>query len=250
MGEIKPDIVILDVVMEKVNGVDACRILRSIEEWRDIPILALTVFGNREMLLNCFAAGADDYVEKPVVKEELLARIKLRLERIRMFKERADTDALTGLPTRRPFLNLLKMRMSEGIRFNKPVSLCLLDLDHFKEVNDTHGHLAGDRVLAAFGQLLASRFRAMDVRGRWGGEEFALAFYGEDADTAKMIVNRVLEELRRMVFTGDKGEQFSVTFSAGVATFPLAGKSVEELFRFVDQNLYLAKEKGRGRIES
>ena len=141
------------------------------------------------------------------------------------------------------------MRLSEGIRFNKPVSLCLLDLDHFKQINDTYGHLAGDRVLATFGQLLSSRFRTMDVRGRWGGEEFAVAFYGEDADTAKMIINRVLDELKTMVFTGDKGEQFKVTFSAGVATFPLAGKSIEDLFRYVDEKLYLAKERGRSRIE-
>jgi diguanylate cyclase (GGDEF)-like protein len=249
MAVIRPDMVLLDVVMEKVNGMDACRVLRSTEMWRDTPILMLTVFGNRRMLVKCFECGADDYVEKPIIKEELLARIRLRLDRIQMYRERADIDVLTGLPTRRPFIELLKMRLAEGVRFNKPVALCLLDLDHFKRINDTYGHLAGDRVLSGLGLLLSSRFRTMDVRGRWGGEEFVVAFYGEDSDTAQMIVNRVLEELRQMVFNGDHGETFSVTFSAGVASFPSDGKNAEELFRQVDRNLYHAKEKGRNRIE-
>jgi diguanylate cyclase (GGDEF)-like protein len=241
--------VLLDVVMENVNGMDACRVLRSTETWRDLPILMLTVFGNRNMLVQCFEAGADDYVEKPIIKEELLARIRLRLDRIQMYRERADTDVLTGLPTRRPFIELLKMRIAEGIRFNKPVALCLIDLDHFKKINDTYGHLAGDRVLSGLGLLLSSRFRTMDVRGRWGGEEFVVAFFGEDAETAKMIVNRALDEFSVMSFKGDHGETFSVTFSAGIASFPTDGKNVEELFRKVDRNLYKAKKKGRKRIE-
>jgi diguanylate cyclase (GGDEF)-like protein len=201
-------------------------------------------------LVGCFEAGADDYIEKPVIREELMARINLRLERIQMFKERADTDALTGLPTRRPFIDMLKMRLSESIRFNKPVALCLLDLDNFKGINDNYGHLAGDRVLANVGRLLKSRFRTMDVRGRWGGEEFVLAFYGEEESTAKMIVNRVRKELRQVVFTGDHGEEFNVTFSAGIAAFPSDGTTVEQLFRQVDKKLYLAKSKGRNCIEA
>jgi diguanylate cyclase (GGDEF)-like protein len=248
LTEIRPDLVLLDVVMDGVNGMDACRVLRSTEAWRDIPVLMLTVYGNRNILVKCFEAGADDYVEKPIIKDELLARIRLRLDRIQMYRERADIDVLTGLPTRRPFLELLKMRIAEGIRFNKPVALCLLDLDHFKEINDTFGHLAGDRVLAGLGLLLNSRFRTMDVRGRWGGEEFVVAFFGEDAETAEMIVSRVLEEFRNMPFKGDHDELFQVTFSAGVAAFPTAGKSIEELFRQVDRNLYTAKEKGRNQI--
>lgn len=250
MDNIEPDMVLLDVVMEKVNGLDACRVIRSVEKWRDIPILMVTVHGNREILVECFEAGADDYIEKPVIREELMARIRLRLERIKMFKERADTDVLTGLPTRRPFIDMLKMRLSESGRFSKPVALCLMDLDHFKNINDEYGHLAGDRVLANVGRLLKRRFRTMDIRGRWGGEEFVVAFYGEEEDTAGMIVTRVLEEMREMTFTGDHGEEFNVTFSAGVASYPKHGLTVEELFRQVDQNLYRAKNNGRNRIET
>lgn len=245
---INPEMVLLDVFMERVNGLDACRVLRSVEKWQEIPILIMTVHGNRDILVDCYNAGADDYVEKPVIKEELMARINLRLTRSKMFRERADIDVLTGLPTRRPFIDMLRMRLSESGRFNKPVSLCLLDLDHFKKVNDRFGHLAGDRVLAGVGNLLKSRFRIMDVRGRWGGEEFVVAFYGEEEDTARMIVQRVLDELRNIAFIGDRGEKFHVTFSAGVATYPRAGRTVEELFRNVDEKLYLAKASGRNCI--
>jgi diguanylate cyclase (GGDEF)-like protein len=156
---------------------------------------------------------------------------------------------LTGLPTRRAFVEQFKMRLSEAHRHKRPVSLCLLDLDRFKQVNDTYGHLAGDRVLGGLGRLLASRFRTMDVRGRWGGEEFVLAFYGEDAETARMIIGRVKEEFDRMSFRGDHGETFEVRFSAGISSFPDDGRTFEELFRVVDQRLYAAKEAGRDRIE-
>lgn len=248
-GDARPDLILLDVKMDRVGGLDACRVLRSTEAWREIPILMLTVYGDRNMLVASFAAGADDFIQKPIIKEELMARIRVRLERMQIYREKADTDPLTGLPTRRPFLDLFKMRLSEGLRFNKPVSLCLLDLDHFKEVNDTYGHLAGDRVLSGLGLLLGSRFRTMDVRGRWGGEEFVVVFYGEEADTSRMIVSRVLEEFRRMTFLGDHGEEFHVTFSAGVASFPAAGRTAEELFRQVDRKLYGAKAAGRNTID-
>ncbi len=249
LTDYRPDLILLDVLMPDVSGFDVCRVMRSTEQWRDIPVIFLTAKTDKEILLQCFKAGGDDYLVKPTLREELLARINVRLERVRMFRERADRDALTGLPTRRPFIDMLRMRIEEGVRFDKPVSLCLIDLDHFKRVNDTYGHLSGDRVLSGFGHLLGSRFRSMDVRGRWGGEEFVVAFYGEDAQTARMIINRVLEEVREMTFTGDHGESFSITFSAGIASFPEAGRCFDEMFRRVDAKLYEAKEKGRNRIE-
>ena len=141
------------------------------------------------------------------------------------------------------------MRLSEAHRFKKPVSLCLIDLDHFKGVNDTHGHLAGDRVLGRLGRLIGSRFRAMDVRGRWGGEEFVLAFYGEDSETSEMIVGRLKDEFAKMEFRGDMGEKFRVSFSAGIVSFPEHGGTFEDLFRLVDKKLYKAKDGGRNRIE-
>ncbi|MCP4676152.1 MAG: response regulator [Deltaproteobacteria bacterium] len=244
----RPDLMLLDVVMPEISGFDICRVLRSTEQWRDLPILFLTVHAGNEVLLRCFESGGDDYIVKPALREELLARINIRLDRVRLFRERADRDGLTSLPTRRAFIDQLKVRMSEAKRFNKPLAMCLLDLDYFKSINDTYGHLAGDRVLASFGHLLGSRFRVMDVRGRWGGEEFVVAFYGEESETAKMIIRRVQEEFSEMVFRGDHGEKFRVSFSAGIASFPGDGSAFEDLFKVVDEKLYVAKKEGRNRV--
>jgi diguanylate cyclase (GGDEF)-like protein len=244
----KPDIMLLDVMMPDISGFDVCKMLRTTTTWKDIPILFLTAEADPKVRLECFRAGGDDYIKKPVLKEELLARINVRTERIRLYKERADKDGLTTLPTRRAFLELFKIRISEGNRYQRPISLCLIDIDHFKYVNDTYGHLTGDRVLASLGKLLASRFRAVDIRGRWGGEEFTVVFYNEGRDTAKMILSRLLEEFRQIEFEGEHGEKFYCSFSCGIAELPMDGKSVDDLFRIADERLYAAKEAGRNCI--
>ncbi|MCP4676085.1 MAG: response regulator [Deltaproteobacteria bacterium] len=249
IDRVKPDIILLDVVMPGISGFDVCRLLRSTAAWNNVPILFLTAESDSDARLECFRAGGDDYIEKPVIREELLARIGVRLERIRLFRERADRDGLTNLPNRRAFLDLFKIRIAEGRRYDRPLALCIMDLDKFKHINDTYGHLAGDRVLVGLGKLLSERFRTVDIRGRWGGEEFAVVFYGEDAPTAKMILGRVLNEFREITFEGDHGEKFHVTFSCGISTFPRDGTTFDDLFRMADTKLYAAKEYGRCRIE-
>jgi len=244
----RPDILLLDVIMPEISGFDICRMLRSTVNWKEIPILFLTIESDSLIRLECFQAGGDDYIEKPVIKEELLARIGARLERIRLFRERSDFDALTTLPTRRAFVELFKLRVAEGTRHNKPTSLCLIDIDNFKYVNDTYGHLTGDRVLASLGKLLNSRFRSIDVRGRWGGEEFTVVFYGEEKETAKMILLRVLDEFSQILFQGEHDEAFCCTFSCGISELKLDGKTMDDLFRVADKRLYIAKNAGRNQI--
>ncbi|MBN2342616.1 MAG: response regulator [Deltaproteobacteria bacterium] len=248
LDPVQPDIVLLDVQMPTISGFDVCRMIRSVPKWRNLPILFLTGESDAKVRIECFTVGGDDYIQKPCIKEELLARINVRLERIRLFKERADKDPLTRLLNRRAFLEQFDIRLDEGRRYDRPLSFCVIDLDKFKHVNDTYGHLAGDRVLQAMGKLLLSRFRKVDIRGRWGGEEFAVAFYNEEANTAKKLLFEALKALRKLVFTGDGGEQFQVTFSAGVATFPQDATDFDTLFKIADENLYEAKEAGRNRI--
>lgn len=139
---------------------------------------------------------------------------------------------------------------SESQRYNLIFSLCLMDVDHFKKVNDTYGHLAGDRVLSHFGQLLRRRFRVEDLRGRWGGEEFIMAFRHESKDTMKGALQRVLDELTTIPFKGDHDETFYVSFSAGLVSFPADETALERLLKRADERLYLAKEAGRCRIVS
>jgi diguanylate cyclase (GGDEF)-like protein len=244
------DVVLLDGRMPGLHGVDVCRVLRVTPRWQDIPVLFLTAETAPEARTAAFEAGADDYLLKPIVREELLARIRVRVERMRLLRERSDRDAVTGLLVRRAFIQGLGPRWVEAQRHGWPLAVCLLDLDHFKGVNDRYGHLAGDRVLASLGSLLERRFRAEDLRGRWGGEEFILAFPGEGTEAVKVMVARVLEELEAVPFTSDEGEVFHVSFSAGVAVFPDDAGTVTTLLKAADRRLYEAKDLGRRRVVS
>lgn len=250
LAEHRPDLLLLDVEMPGPSGFDLCRIVRSMPEWQELPVFFITAHLALEFRLAAFQAGADDYLSKPVLREELRARVHARLERARLTRERTERDALTGLLLRRPFLEALRVRHGEAVRQERPLAVCFLDVDHFKHVNDTYGHLAGDRVLARLGRLLATRFRKEDVRCRWGGEEFVVALLGETAKSAREILARTAEELARLTFEGDAGESFQVTLSAGVAEAPRDGATVEALLKVADERLYRAKAQGRNRIEA
>ncbi|NTX17676.1 response regulator [Myxococcus sp. CA056] len=249
LAEHRPDLLLLDVQMPGPSGFDLCRILRSTPAWQELPVLLITAHLGLEFRLAAFQAGADDYISKPVLKEELRARVQARLERARLSRERAERDALTGLLLRRPFIEGLRARLSEAQRQQRPLALCFLDVDHFKRVNDRYGHLAGDRVLTRLGRLLGARFRREDVRGRWGGEEFVVGLLGETKERAKAILSRTLAEVAEMTFDGDGGESFGITVSGGIAEAPGDGATMEELLRAADARLTRAKSNGRNRIE-
>ena len=139
--------------------------------------------------------------------------------------------------------------MEEESRRNGLIfTLALIDVDHFKIVNDTYGHTSGDKVLTHFGALLRKRFRVEDVRGRWGGEEFVVAFRHIQNDTACGALQRALEELRLITFTGDHDESFGITFSAGLASYPGDAQDLGNLIRCADHRLYKAKELGRNQL--
>ncbi len=247
LGAVRPDLLLLDVMMP-VSGFDVCKVIRASPAWQELPIVFLTGSTDRETLVACFGVGGDDYARKPILEEELLARVRLRLERAQMFRQRAHEDPLTGLLTRAAFADIVGQRLAECARRKRPLSISLIDLDRFKHVNDTHGHLAGDRVLRGLGRLLRSRFRSEDVRGRWGGEEFVVGLYEESVETSAAVLDRLRVEFRQLQFTGDHAEPFSATFSAGIATFPEDGELLDDLMRRADARLYAAKRAGRDRI--
>jgi len=248
MQDFPPELLLLDVMMPGITGFEVCRMLRQIPRWQDLPIVFLTGQTGVENRLEAFRSGGDDYLPKPVVNEELLTRVKVRLDRARMLKDRSDKDTITGLLLRRAFSEQLAQLLADGQRNKTVFTICLLDVDKFKNVNDTYGHLAGDKVLAGLGQLLARRFRVEDLRGRWGGEEFILGFRRESKETMHAAINRVLAEFREMIFNGDDGQEFKVSFSGGMASYPEDGESVYELIQTADARLYEAKKQGRNRI--
>jgi diguanylate cyclase (GGDEF)-like protein len=248
LDEISPHGLVANVSMPGIGGFDLCRMIRAMPRWHDLPILLVGDRMDAETRIAAFRSGADDYILSPPIREELLARLQVRIERMRLLREQAQVDMLTGLLTRRPFMQRVNARISEVRRGGRVLALGLLDLDRFKDVNDTFGHIAGDRVLAGLGRLLTNRFRMEDLRARWGGEEFMVALVDEDADTAKRVLQRTLDEFSQMEFVGDEGERFSVTFSAGVAVFPDDGEDFRELLTVADRRLYEAKSGGRNQI--
>ena len=224
-----------------------CRLVRAAPRWRDLPILARASAGSEAWLLG-FEAGTDDMLPLDITPNELTARLRVRLDRTRVFREQSNRDLLTGLLTRRAFTESVLARVAEAQRSRRHLSLCLMDVDRFKSVNDTYGHGVGDKVLSAFGTLLGTRFRLQDLRGRWGGEEFIIAFYGEWAESAREILSRVTAEFAKIVFDGGQDRRFNVTVSGGIATYPIDGRTLEELVGVADQRLYAAKQAGRNRI--
>ncbi len=225
---------------------DICRIVRAIPRWRDLPILLRV--DSEAARLAAYEAGADDALPESADDRELVSRLRVRLERTRVFREQSNRDPLTGLLTRRALTESMQARLAEARRAKRHLSVCFLDLDRFKHINDTYGHAVGDKVLASFGALLGSRFRLPDLRGRWGGEEFLVAFYGEWAESAREILSRVTAEFSHVVFEGGPKERFHVTVSGGIATYPVDGETLEDLVLVADQRLYAAKLAGRNRI--
>ncbi len=248
LEQFDPDVVLLAVTFPDLSGLDVCRMLRTSPRWSDLPVLMVSEHYGPRSRIAAYKAGADDVLSKPLLREELMARLRVRIDRIRLTRERADRDSLTGLLTRRAFMERISQRLAEARRNGRPLTLCLVDLDHFKLVNDTHGHAAGDQVLAQLGRLMTERFRVEDLRCRWGGEEFAIAFVDEDLRTARSVLQRVLEEFSQVEFGLDDSRSFNVTFSGGLAEFGRDGQKFDELVRIADERLYVSKASGRNRI--
>jgi diguanylate cyclase (GGDEF)-like protein len=249
LGRTRPDLLLIDAPAHKEVAIDLCRVLRSHAEWQDLPTFVV-VGDDAHARVQALRAGADEILVSPIDHEVLEARIDARLERMRMLRERFDKDALTGLPLRRPFLSQLSRSIAECVRHGRPICVALLDVDLFKTVNDRHGHLIADGVLAALGRLLSTRFRTEDLSGRWGGEEFVLAFPGQPSPPLRALLTRVLDEFGSIPFKGKNGEEFHVTFSAGMSSCPHDGHSVQDLLDAADRRLYSAKRGGRAQVAS
>lgn len=243
-----PDVVLLDVDMPRVNGLELCRVLRNDPRWKSVPVVFLTSRTDPTTVQEVFSAGADDFVGKPFVGPELGARIQNRLERVRLQRSLAETDALTGVPNRRGSEEVLERFLRLAAAQGEPLSIAVVDLDCFKAVNDRCGHAAGDEVLARVARVLQKRFWAEDVVARWGGEEFVVGMYGMDKADGVQRLAEALEVLREEPFTAPDGETFRVTFSAGVAEFAVDGRDLQSLYRAADAAMYVAKQAGRDRV--
>ncbi|AKF07546.1 diguanylate cyclase [Sandaracinus amylolyticus] len=253
------DLVLLDVMMEGLSGVDCCRILKSTTPPEIfVPVILVTGRTDPESRIEGLRIGADDYVTKPFDERELLARVEamLRIKRshddLGAARERlqrlAVQDELTGLYNVRYLNSRLTEEYKRAERHRDPLALAMIDVDHFKQVNDRFGHEAGDAVLREVGVRLKKSVREIDVVTRYGGEEFVVLLPSTHLAGALVVADRVARTLREEPFDV-AGTKMPVTASIGLALFPSRGvHSKEELLRSADRALYRAKDEGRDRI--
>lgn len=243
-----PDLLILDVDMPHINGIELCRVIRNDTAWSGLPILFLSARRDTQTILDLYTAGADDYVAKPFTEPEVVTRIFNRLERNRLLRSLAETDPLTGVANRLRSTRELNRYLNLVQRYHQPLCLAVIDLDHFKQVNDQYGHDVGDVVLKQLATILQRKFRGEDVVARWGGEEFLVGMYGMKKLQALERLNQVLQLVRQEVFSPDLIQSLQLTFSAGVAEAPEDGLDLNSLYRSADAAMYRAKAAGRNRI--
>jgi diguanylate cyclase (GGDEF)-like protein len=247
LEQVAPELLILDVNMPGANGLELCRTVRNDPRWSGLAVIFATGAADAETVELVFNAGADDYVAKPVIGPEFVARVANRLERVRLYRAQAETDGLTGLPNRVTSEQDLKRLAVLSDGSCEPLSIAMLDVDRFKLVNDTHSHSAGDRVLRRVGEYLRREFRGQDVIGRWGGEEFIVGLYGIGRESAVRRLADIQERFGREEFPC-RGGTFKVSFSAGVAEYPLDGGDIDAVSHAADEALYRAKAAGRARV--
>jgi diguanylate cyclase (GGDEF)-like protein len=247
LRQIQPDLLLLDVDMPGVSGLELCRLVRSDPRWSQLPVVFLSGSHDPDAVGRVYAAGADDFVSKPVAGPELQARIANRLERARLHRLLAETDPLTGLANRRRLERDLNRLQLLADRYRSDLSLAVMDVDHFKRVNDRYGHASGDEVLRRLAGHLQAAFRGEDAVARVGGEEFVVAMLGMRREDAVERLSSVLLSFRD---TPQEigGELVTVTASGGVAQHGRDGVGFEALYRAADGALRVAKASGRDRV--
>jgi diguanylate cyclase (GGDEF)-like protein len=248
LDEVHPDLVILDLEMPHIDGLDLCRVLRNDRHWSQLPVLFLTGHGDPANFQKAFAAGGDDIIIKPFQSFELITRIENRLQRARIEREIADTDELTGLANRQRATETLARFLRLARRKSDPYCLAVVELDRFARLSDKYGRAAVDAVVSSFALLLTKSFRAEDVIGRWSGGEFTVGLYGSKKDQAAIKLGRLVGLFQQEKFYSDAGGTFHTSASAGVAEYLVDGASVEELRKAALGALTRAKSAGTSQV--
>jgi len=250
-----PRLAILDWMMPGMSGPEVCRRVRAQNNEHYTYILLVTSRSHKEDLIEGMEAGADDYITKPFDRNELKVRlgpgrriVELQdalLKAQEALREQATKDGLTKLWNRRSILEILSRELARSERENTPLGIVLGDLDHFKDVNDTHGHLVGDSVLREAARRMLASCRSYDAVGRYGGEEFLLVLPGCDGEAAETQAERMRSEIESSPIPTEAGD-LRITSSFGVTAAP-GGHSFtpDQVIKAADRALYAAKERGR-----
>lgn len=244
--DLEPDCIIIDVHMHSRNGLDVLTDLKRQMKKRFIPVIMISVDSSKATRMKSYELGADDFIPKPFDLDEFFVRVKRQTEKKRDIDELVMIDELTRVFNRKYLRDSFERIRAQIIREKQHLSAAVIDLDHFKKINDKYGHLAGDKVLVRFADLLKRSIRPSDVPFRFGGEEFLLLLPKTEAEEAKKVLERILAEFSEVAFS-EGGESFSCTFSAGIAQFE-DYMDYHVLMDLADSTLYEAKKKGRGRV--
>ncbi|MEW6440473.1 MAG: diguanylate cyclase [bacterium] len=247
--QIKPDLIISDITMPEMDGYTFLEELQKEESAKMIPFIFVSARGEPMDRIRGLKTGVDDYLSKPFEIKELAARVEALLARVERLKDLARFDALTGAMTRRAFEEALPRELRKAQLNRLPLAIAMGDLDHFKSVNDTHGHPIGDFVLQSFVRFLQKNLRDDAILVRYGGEEFCIVM----PDVKKQVAQEILERIRSMLsetsFRYEKEKlQVQVTCSFGVSGFPEDSGNPEGLIEKADEALYAAKNLGRNRV--
>jgi len=250
-----PRLAILDWMMPGMDGVDVCRWIRERVTLEPPYIILLTALGDKDSVVTGLGAGADDYVGKPYDPDELRARLGVGRRMIELNDELlearhaleilASTDSLTGVHNRRAIVGELEQELERAAREGTAFGLGMIDIDHFKQVNDAHGHAAGDVVLREVVQRAVGVLRPYDVLGRFGGEEFLVLVPGAGPETLGEVLGRIRRAVGSTPIVVD-GHELTVTVSIGGAVYGVG--SADELIACADDAMYEAKDEGRDRV--
>lgn len=257
--ESHPDLILLDIIMPGMDGYEVCTRLKADDRTRDIPVIFVSSMADVQSTIKGFQAGGVDYIQKPYQEAEILVRVNTHITTLRLrqrleeknveLEHLASTDSLTGLSNRRRFFNIAQVEFEASLRTRKPVAITLFDVDHYKMVNDTHGHVVGDRVLAYLGKLIATQARENDVTARYGGDEFVILHPSIDRQSAFQIAENIRKKVEDNPFLNE-AQEIRTTISAGIMDTQVCEDSTcfDDVLAKADQALYLAKKAGRNRV--
>jgi diguanylate cyclase (GGDEF)-like protein len=253
--EYRPDVILLDVEMPVLDGHATLERLKADPELKDIPVVFLTGRVDTADVVTGLHLGAHDYLRKPFEANELMARVSAALrtkwlqDELRTRNAELDRvsriDMLTNIYNRRHLDEHLRSVISAARRHDRTIGVLIVDIDHFKNVNDEHGHLAGDAVLREVAARLAQAMRTEDALGRWGGEEFLAVLTDTPPEGVRVMAERLRQVIAAAPFTLDDGSQIRVTVSVGHAS---GTEDAEVLVHRADDALYVAKAEGRNRV--
>jgi len=247
MHNFLPDVVLMDISMPDYSGPELAQVIRLNDDWLRVPIVYLSAETNAERQMDALLKAGDDFITKPISDSALLTTVYARAQRARMVSEALARDSLTGLLKHADIKEQVDIEIERARRSQQPVAVAMIDIDHFKSVNDQYGHAFGDNVIRALSNLLRQRLRKVDRLGRYGGEEFVAVLPNCNTTDAWLILEEIREAFNALQFSTDE-HTFCCSFSAGISGCEEPEWDCDELLDQADRQLYRAKHAGRNRI--